>query len=201
MDEKSKELDEIPKELAKFTEKELITLKETKEAGLKVISPVLASQFYELFLEGYNCAAIAKNNPPFKEGDVLYLREKHKWDESKELYATNLHIQIRDKLIKQKLESVEFLTNAIAVAHKSLNAKMLKYLQTGQEEDMPSEVWVTGPASYKSILETLQKITGEDRITTQNIKNETTVVVKSEQKQVMDETKKKTMLRKLSGEE
>lgn len=163
-----------------FSEKEKKLLAEVEEEGARPVSPTLAMQLFELFLEGYSCAAIAKINSPFREGDILFLRKKFKWDEEKDAYAYKLQVQMRDKLIKTKLESLEFLTNSLAVIHKMSKEKQLRYLQTGKEEDIP-ETWITGPAAYKSMLEAVQKLTGEDRVTTQNIKSESKVTVESNQ--------------------
>lgn len=163
-----------------FTERELDILKDIEEAGLRPVSPSLAAQFFELFMEGYSCSLIAKHNPPFREGDVLFLRKKYKWDEVRDKYAFDLQVQMREKLMKQKLESLEFLTNMLSVTHKEHREKMLKYIQTGKEEDKPDS-WISNPSSYKSILETIQKLTGEDRVTTQNIKSETKLTVESSQ--------------------
>lgn len=185
-------------ELAIFTVKERKALEEIEASGSRPISQTLALQFFELFLEGYTCYDIAKQNPPFKEGEILFLRRKYKWDEAKDDYAYKLQVQIRDKLIKQKLESLEFLTNMMAVTHKDQKEKTLRYLQTGKEEDRP-ETWITGPTAYKSVLETIQKITGEDRISTQNIKSESKVTVESNQPiTVLSPELQSKMLKKLA---
>lgn len=161
-----------------FSQREKDILAETEKRGVKPISPTLAAQFFELFLEGYSCQQIAKQNPHFSEGDILFLRKKRNWDSDRDHYAYNLQVQIREKLIKQRLESLEFLTNMLSVTHKEHKEKVLRYLQTGKEEDRP-ENWITGPSAYKGILEAIQKLTGEDRVTTQNIKSESKVTVES----------------------
>lgn len=163
-----------------FSEKEKKLLAEVETEGVRPVSPTLAMQFFELYLEGYSCAAIAKINSPFREGDLLFLRKKFKWDEEKDTYAYKLQVQMRDKLIKTKLEALEFITNSLAVVHKMNKEKQLRYLQTGKEDDIP-ETWITGPTAYKSLLEAIQKLTGEDRVTTQNIKSESKVTVDSNQ--------------------
>lgn len=167
-------------ELALFSPRERTALIEIEASGSRPISPTLAMQFFELFLEGYSCNEIAKQNPPFKEGEVLFLRKKFKWDNQRDDYAYQLQTQMREKLIKQKLESLEFLTNMLAVVHKEQRPKTLRYLQTGKDEDRP-DTWITGPTAYKNVLETIQKITGEDRVSTQNIKSESKVTVESNQ--------------------
>lgn len=159
-----------------WTKDESSLLLKGEEEGTRPIAPSLSSQLLNLFLEGYSCAEIAKNNKPFSEMDILVCRKKYKWDDEKDKYAFDLAKQVREKLIKQKLESLEFLTNVLSVTHKKHKDQMIKYLQTGKEEDMP-ENWASSPTTYKSILETIQKITGEDRVSTQKITSEATVKV------------------------
>lgn len=181
-----------------FSEKEKALLAEVEKDGIRPVAPSLAMQLFELFLEGYSCAIIAKQNSPFREGDILFLRKKFKWDENRDKYAYDLQVQIREKLIKQKLESLEFLTNMLTVTHKEHKDKMLKYIQTGKEDDRP-DTWVTGPSAYKGVLEAIQKLTGEDRVTTQNIKSESKVTVESNQPiTVIGEQLQSKMLKKLA---
>lgn len=168
--------EELPTAVAGWSQKELELVKRAETEGSKPISPILSAQFFELFLEGYSCSEIAKKNRGLSEADILICRKKYKWDEEKDKYAYDLTRQVREKLMKQKLESLEFLTNMLAVTHKEHREKMLKYLQTGRDEDKP-ENWVKSPNSYKQILETIQKITGEDRVTTQKVTSESTVKV------------------------
>lgn len=178
MDEKLPEVQ--PQVLEYLTVSELEILAKQEVEGIRPISPTLAAQMFSLFLEGYSCSEISKQNKPFKEGEILFLRKKFNWDAEKDKYAQELNGQIRSKLMKQKLESLEFLTNMLAVTHKAQRAKMLKYIQTGDEKDMP-ETWASSPNGYKNVLEAIQKLTGEDKVSRHEIKNETNVTVKSEQ--------------------
>lgn len=163
-----------------FTVREKEVLAKTEKDGIIPIASTRAAQMFELFLEGYTCAAIAKINPPFREGDLLYLRKRYEWDRNRDEFTFNLQVQMGSKLAKAKLESLEFITNQMAVVHKEFREKSLKYLQTGKEEDKP-EHWITSPSAYKGLLEAMQKITGEDRVTSQNIRSEAKVTLESSQ--------------------
>ena len=162
--------------IAGWSERELQLLRRGETDGTRSISVTLAAQFFELFLEGYSCAEISRLNKGLSEADILVCRKRNKWDEEKDRYAYDLTKQVREKLLKQKLESLEFLTNQLAITHKEHKEKMLRFIQTGKEEDKPDN-WVKSPATYKAILETIQKITGEDRVTTQKVTSESTVKV------------------------
>lgn len=142
--------------------------------GFKPISTTLSMQMYQLFLEGYTCKDIAKVNSSFSEKDIVYFRVKNNWDAEKEEYALKLRLQVQDKMAKQKLESVEFLTNMLAVTHKQQREQMLRYLQSGKAEDLP-ETWIKGSKGYKETIEILQKITGEDKVSKHKIESESNI--------------------------
>lgn len=180
-----------------FSDRELELIKITRETGMKAISPTLSSQMFQLFLEGYSCAEIAKINPPFSEGDILICRQKYDWDREKDLYIVELQNRVKDKLLKTKLESLDFLTNTLSASHKYYNQKMLKYIQTGKEDDKPDNL-IAGPKAYKDIVESITKLTGEDRVTTQNI-NKNVIVENKQSSQTIDVTPqdRKAKLKKL----
>lgn len=147
--------------LTGWSKREMELLERTKEMGAKPISPTLAAQMYNLFLEGYTCLDIAKLNKGFTEGDILYCRHKYNWDQQRDEYAQQLTMQVQQKMIKQKLESIEFLTNMLSVIHKENKEVMLKFLQTGNLDDLPK---IGSLKTYKDILEALAKVTGEDSV-------------------------------------
>lgn len=181
-----------------WSQKELELLAKSDTEGAKPIAPSLAAQMMALFLEGYSCAEIAKQNKGLNEIDILVCRKKYSWDEEKERYSKDLMKQIREKLAKQKLESLEFLTNMMAITHKEHKEKALRYLQTGKEEDKPDS-WAKSPKAYKEIIEAIQKLTGEDRVTTQRVTSESTLTVQGTvQTAIPIETQSK-LLKKLAG--
>lgn len=142
-----------------WTKKEMDVLKSVDETGAKPISVTLDSQMYNLFLEGYSCATIAKLNKGFTEADILYCRQRNKWDEKRNEYAAHLANQVHQKMAKQKLESIEHLTNILSVLHKANRDLMMKFLQTGNMDDFPQ---IASMKQYKDVIEILAKITGED---------------------------------------
>lgn len=165
--------------LSPLTERERQVYAEVEQRGVRPIASSLSAQMFQLFLEGYSCSEIAKINKGLTEGDIVYCRIKNNWDVERDRYAEDLHKQIREKLLKQKLESLEFLTNMLAVTHKEHRDQTLKYLQTGNPDDKP-QTWVNGSSSYKAVLEAIQKLTGEDKVQKQHITTESTVTVKTD---------------------
>lgn len=177
-DENLKNLPSI--EAERFSQRELKLLEEVKENGARPISVTLSAEMYHLFLEGYSCAEIAKLNPPLTESDLLYCRMRYKWDDQKDLYALELQRRVKEQFMKTKLESLQFLSNTLAASHKYHNQKLLKYLQSGKDEDKPENL-INGTTSYKAIIETIAKLTGEDRIQKIESKSSVDVNIKSDE--------------------
>lgn len=144
-----------------WSKKDIAKLNDVIETGAKPVSPTLASQMYQLFAEGYPISEIVRMNKGFTESDILYCRYKYQWDDKRNEYALQLTNQVQQKMVKQKLESVEYLTNMLAVIHKEGKDLMLKFLQTGNMEDLPK---IGSLRQYKDIVEILAKITGEDSV-------------------------------------
>lgn len=156
--------------------KELELVKRAEIEGSKPIALSLSMQMLSLFLEGYSCNEIAKQNKGLAEIDILVCRKKYNWDEQKDKYIYDLTCQMREKLTKSKLESIEWATNALAVFHKSEKEQQMKYLQSGKEEDKPENIIKTTGA-YKQMQDILQTITGENRVTTQKVTTDSFVKV------------------------
>lgn len=144
-----------------WTSKELEVLQDYEQKGVRPLAPSLAGQMFNLFLEGYSCADIAKLNKGLTEGDILFARKKYNWDSERDNYMIQIKNQVTQKVLKQKMESVEFLTNMLSVIHKEHKDVMLRFLQTGNVEDLPK---IGSLRTYKEIIETLAKITGEDSV-------------------------------------
>lgn len=143
-----------------FTSRELAVLEDTESRGARPVAPSLAESMFNLFLEGYTCEAISKQGKGLTEGDILYCRKKYKWDEKRDRYMQDLYEATSRKIMKQKSESVDFLTGMLSVVHKKNRDQIMKYLQSGSEEDFP-EFAVGNLKNYKEVVEILAKITGE----------------------------------------
>jgi len=186
-----------------FTPSEKEALAFVEKEGIRGIGATLANEMFNLFLEGYTCSDIAKLNAQLKlrEGDVLYLRKRYRWDHYRDEYIYNLQTQMGPRLAKTKLEALETLMLHLAVAGKDFNPKAKRFLQTGKEEDKP-DYWAGSPTAFKAIIETIAKITGEDRVQNHNIKSESRVVVESTQPVTIINPELQTkVLRKLALQE
>lgn len=152
-----------------------------------------------LFVNGSTCLEIQNLNQGITEKDVVYCRVRNRWDEQREEYVQSLTQKIKIKLLNQKLESLDHVTNVLQAYHKSENEQLLRYIQTGKEEDRP-KTWINGSSTYKATIEILQKLTGEDRV--QKIKTEQNINVQSNQTiEVLTPELQDVLLKRLSGED
>ena len=188
-------LDESKKAL--FSDKEWAMLETVAESGAKPVSATLAADMMNLYMENYSCAQIANLNKGFTELDILYCRYKYDWDAKRDQYAHQLQNMVIQKLAKLKLESVEFLTNQLAILHKEEREKVLRYLQTNNPEDKPS-IWATNISSYKSLIEALQKITGEDKVQKHEVKAEHKIVASAELQGAITKEVQSSLLKQLA---
>lgn len=126
------------------------------------LSPKLSAELFELFLQGQTCEAIAKLNPGLGLGIVVAGRIQFKWDKQKDDYINHLYATIKDKAAKSQLEAIDFSSTAMSVFHKLWYPKFLRFLQTGNEEDLGEFKGMTFKF-YKEMSDALLKLTGQDK--------------------------------------
>jgi hypothetical protein len=133
------------------------------EAGGMPIAPNTASGLYELFLNGSTTMDIWKMNKNIPYGAIVDARIRFNWDEQKDLYASELHSKIRDKVVKAQLEMTSLLSDVMAVANKKHSEKLRKFLQSGDEKHLEGTISVDSIMGMQKIIESMMKITGQDK--------------------------------------
>jgi hypothetical protein len=153
-----------------LTEEEKSCMTLYVESGGLPLSANLAGGLYELFLNGSSCMEILKLNKGLAYGAIIDARIRYEWDKNKEEYAYELHSKIREKVIKAQLQTTELLSNILFVAGKKNNAKLQKYLQTGDESHLEGALNIENLTALTRITENLMKITGQDKIASKDDK-------------------------------
>jgi hypothetical protein len=153
-------LAKLPEEL---TEREKSQLKKWQGKPNSIpLSVGTSLQFYELFLNGYNCEEIAKlNEDKFDVGMILDARVRHDWDAKKITHLNSLYGGLLDKVKKTQAEGAVFLTDLLAAAHKLHGNKIKKYLQTGDIKDL-GDLQIESLDAYRKILDALMALTGQN---------------------------------------
>lgn len=128
------------------------------------VSPSRAVKLFELFLHGISCEEIVKiNAPEFCLEQVLEARVRDGWDEKRDAYTTQLYAGAVENVRQIQVESVHFVADMLAAAHKQHGDKIRRYLQTGDEKDLAGAMSIGSFQTYKQVAETLLKLTGQDR--------------------------------------
>ena len=130
--------------------------------GGGVAAPSLEAQWFQLFLEGYTASEIQRLNPQYPLGMVLHAQVKYGWDARKDDYAVQLQQRVMEKLMRTQLEAVNFVSDLIAASHKRYGEKVKRYIQTGDEKLLDG-VEIASLGSYRGAIETLHKLTGQDK--------------------------------------
>jgi hypothetical protein len=128
------------------------------------LSPAVAVRLYELFLLGHSCDDIVRaNENKFPLGMVLDARLRHEWDRRREAYLERLYSEAGENVRQRQVESAVFLTDVLAAAHVEHGDKLKKFLQTRDPKDLPDVFKVTSITTYKMVIDSLMKVTGQDK--------------------------------------
>lgn len=127
------------------------------------MAPSTAAQFFQVFLNGSNCEAIHKLNPNgFSLGAIVRARIEGNWDELRLEHQQTLMARVRERVQQVTLETVERVANEMAASNKLINDKVLRYLQTGNVEELAG----TSVGTVKHLMqmvEMLQELTGANK--------------------------------------
>ena len=154
-------------------------LRKYVESGGKELSADTVDKFFELFLNGSDPREIHRLNKPFPVEAILWALVKYRWVYQKDNYIFNRQKAIADKVMRAQLEATDLVSDMLVAAKKKHSDKLKKFIQTGNEEDLQGAMSIDSLASLLKGIESLVKITGQDRtVTTKTVsKNEQTVNV------------------------
>jgi hypothetical protein len=128
-------------------------------------------ELFELYLNGRSLSEIRQANPKFSLGQIVDSAVVGDWQQKKQEYLETLLQNAKSRLQQISCESVRFLSDQMAVAHKIQGEKLQKYLQTGNEDDL-GEFGIKNLRQYKEAAELLVRVTGQDKISTVNVQGE-----------------------------
>lgn len=141
--------DQLEKAEQLLNQNELDALKRLPNTPGTRLSPHAAANFFALFLQGYDCATIAAQNPNFGRdalGLIVRARIEYDWDAARDRYIRDMMESVSHSVAKVTLESIQMTSDAMAVFHRLVGDKFRRYLQTGD----PSVLGEFGDMSLKS---------------------------------------------------
>lgn len=133
-------------------------------AGLKQprLSPDNQVRLYALFLKGESCDDIVRLNRGYSLGQICQARVENEWDKRRDEYLQDLFAGVRSILQQSTMESVRFISDQLAAVHKKFGESARRYVQSGDDKDF-NTFGIDDIRSYKNAVETLQKITGQEK--------------------------------------
>lgn len=149
-------------------------------SGGKKLSSETITSFFSMYLNGYDTKEIHRLNKAFPIEAILIAKVTGGWDKQKEDYLGKLQDNIKEKLIKSQLESINFLADLVSATHKKHGDKIKKYLVSGNEKDLEGAMTVESIGQLLKVIEGICKITGQDK----NKTNDTTVNVNIDQRAI-----------------
>ena len=163
--------------LDRLTTEERKAYEEYVESGRPPLSIQTSLQLYELFLQGSSCQDIAKIKTAFPLGMIVRARIDHGWDRRRQEHMDGLYEQVGGRIRQTIMESVNFVGDLMAVAHKLHGMKLKKFLITENPDDL-GELNLFSFKQYKEAIEMLMKLSGSDNKKTVEHKGSVSVLTK-----------------------
>jgi hypothetical protein len=157
-----------------LTPDELEVLSIYTEGGGYPLAPATAVKFFELFINGSSAAEIHRLNPAFPVGAILDSQVRYKWAAERDRCAVELQQRVRESVIKAQLETTELMADMLRAAKRQHGDKLKKFIQSGNEKDLDGVLNIESLHSLGKIVDSLLKITGQDRVSkvkTENTQN------------------------------
>lgn len=104
-------------------------------------------------------------------GQIVYAATEGDWYNQRLEYLSKLPDRARVRLQQVACEAVEYMADQLAATHKLNGNAIKKFLQTGNPDDLGG-LPLGSFRQYKEVLELLIKASGQDKISTVNVKGE-----------------------------
>ena len=139
-----------------FTDEELEILNKYLLKKEKLLSPTTSTKLLDLYYEGHSIEHINELFPQWSVGALLSARHTYEWDKQKEKYIQDMMDQFRGRLVKSKLESVNYLMSQLTLTHKEFAKEMDAYIKDPSEENLP-KMRIKGNREYREMMKALQE--------------------------------------------
>jgi hypothetical protein len=169
---------DVPQELVLLLPTPESRLSEREASALRVWSRISATQpklspdtqarFYALFLQGSSFEDIARLNRGFSVGQIIECACNGNWFQQKDDYLEDLLKNVRGIVQQTAVESISFIATQLSAVHKKFGDSAKRYIQTGDESELRG-FGIDGIKEYKVAIEALQKLTGQEGKTTQDV--------------------------------
>jgi len=143
-----------------------------RQPGQVRLSADAQAKMFALFLHGHSCEEIRSTNKQYALGQILMARLEGKWDERRTEHIEALYDSVRSRVQQSTMEAIGFVADQMAAVHKMYGDRARKYIQSGDPSDFDS-YGANDIKNYKVLIETLQKLTGQEQASTEvNVTNQ-----------------------------
>jgi len=133
-------------------------------SGQTELSADLSAELQAAFNLGATCDEIRKARQGLSLGQIVHARVRDRWDEQREVSIQRLRVDAPALAERSQLESVEFFSKMLAVAHRKYGPQLDLYLATGQEIHLVGTPFEKMSVRlYREILDGLARATGQDQ--------------------------------------
>ncbi len=126
------------------------------------LAPSLNAKLFNLFLQGKSCEEIRRMNPSLSLGEIVAGAVEGDWHRRRDEHLDELLTQTSVRIQQTTLETADFVCDLLAVANREHGDRLRRYLQTGNEAEL-GDFRISSLPALKMVIETLQKLTGQER--------------------------------------
>lgn len=165
-----------PANKIKLDDKEAAALRYWQASKHDELAPAKRTELLSLYLRGYSTDQIRKEHPQFGLGQIVHAKVIDRWDLAIEQYAERLRDSMINQTVLTTMDTARTLVDALAAANLSIGKKARKYLETGNEADLPFQV--DKVREYQALIASFQMVTGmkpTQKIEVQNVTKPETV--------------------------
>src|SRR6185436_3133870 len=154
--------EELEVTYSQLDERERYALKKWQSSDHPPLSHELNAKLFRLFLNGKTTHEIHRLNSQYSLGQIVNARIKGEWDRRYQEHLDELLTGVKLRVQQVTLETIDFFADLISAANQMHGDAIKRYLQTKDPKDLGG-IQITNLAGYKTAIELLQKLTGQDK--------------------------------------
>lgn len=131
------------------------------QAATFPLAPGVSAGLFELYLNGRSLHEIHSQFTQYGLGQIVHAAVEGGWNDQRSTYLAGLMDRAKGRALQSAAESVEFIADAMAAAHKKHGAALRAYLVSGNPNDLGA-FGIGSLKQYKDLVEILMKVTGQD---------------------------------------
>jgi len=136
------------------------------------IAPSEQAKLFGLYLNGKSLGEIRRlTHPSFSLGQIVDAAVTGDWESEKRDYQSGLFQKTRERLQQIGCESLDFLADSLAAAHKQHGDNLKRFLISGNPNDLGA-FGIDSVRKYKEVAELMLKMSGQDKASTLTVKGE-----------------------------